>query len=338
MEYLASQNFILKDLATRNILMSDNLTIKLSIDLVAQYKDAYAKDYYKFQMKTLPVRWMSPESLLYGRYTQQSDVWSYGVCLWEIFNYGCQPYSGCTNPEAIEMIRDRQLLLIPDECPQRAYALMLECWNEVPMQRPTFSEIVNKLKNWENYYLFNNGNYPLPPPPVAHIQQVPQFAMTNSYSTNSQNSKASSLLGHTVSTGVSNSCSPPPVPPPLHMSSHCQNGVFATTANVNGFYSPSKQMSVQYQQAQTNLFTSKFNSLSGRPSPPSSVVTTSVGAGRIYRDLDPANSLRLSQRNFNPASTFNCNNGNNFYGNGLSHIPGMENFQQSQQQAQHFEL
>ena len=52
----------------------------------------------------LPVRWMSPESLLYGRCTQQSDVWSYGVCLWEIFNYGCQPYSGCTNPEAIEMI------------------------------------------------------------------------------------------------------------------------------------------------------------------------------------------------------------------------------------------
>ena len=173
MEYLASQNFILKDLATRNILMSDNLTVKISIDLVAQYKEAYAKDYYKFQMKTLPVRWMSPESLLYGRYTQQSDVWSYGVCLWEIFNYGCQPYSGCTNPEAIEMIRDRQLLLIPDECPQRAYALMLECWHETPMQRPTFTEILNRLRNWENYYLFNNNtqmsNNHNFAPPVASI-------------------------------------------------------------------------------------------------------------------------------------------------------------------------
>ena len=161
MEYLASQNFVLKDLATRNILMSDNLTCKISIDLVGQYKDAYARDYYKFQTKTLPVRWMSPESLLYGRFTHQSDVWSYGVCLWEIFNGGCQPYAGCTNPEAIEMIRDRQLLLVPEECPQRAYALMLECWHEAPAQRPTFSEIVNRLRNWENYYLFNNqGNAP----------------------------------------------------------------------------------------------------------------------------------------------------------------------------------
>ena len=156
MEYLSAQNFILKDLATRNILMADNLTIKISIDLIAQYKEQYAKDYYKFQMKMLPVRWMPPESLLYGRYNQQSDVWSFGVCLWEIFNYGGQPYSGCTNPEAIEMIRDRQLLLIPDECPQRAYALMLECWHELPMQRPTFTDIVGRLRNWENYYIFNN--------------------------------------------------------------------------------------------------------------------------------------------------------------------------------------
>jgi serine/threonine protein kinase len=343
MEYLASQNFILKDLATRNILMSDNLTIKISIDLIAQYKETYAKDYYKFQMKTLPVRWMSPESLLYGRYTQQSDVWSYGVCLWEIFNYGCQPYSGCTNPEAIEMIRDRQLLLIPDECPQRAYALMLECWHETPTQRPTFTDILNRLRNWENYYLFNNqinNNFvpPLPsipqqqqqqqqqqmPPPLPlpmHLQNsqqtVPLFQMTSSYSSNSQNSKASSLLGNgTASTGISNSCSPPPLPPPLQIN---QNGLFCTTNPMNpAFYSsPSKNLTMQNS---TNIFASKFgnsNNMSSPP-PPSSNNNNNNNVGKIYRDLDPANSLRLSQRNFHQQSTFNSNLMGNQFPNGVN--------------------
>jgi serine/threonine protein kinase len=67
MDYLAGQNYIHKDLATRNILISDNLTIKISIDLLAQYKEQYAKDYYKFQMKNLPIRWMAPEAFLLGR-------------------------------------------------------------------------------------------------------------------------------------------------------------------------------------------------------------------------------------------------------------------------------
>ena len=299
MEYLASQNFILKDLATRNILMSDNLTIKISIDLIAQYKECYAKDYYKFQSKMLPVRWMPPESLLYGRYNQQSDVWSFGVCLWEIFNYGCQPYSGCTNPEAIEMIRDRQLLLIPDECPQRAYALMLECWHEMPMQRPTFTEILNRLRNWENYYLFNNqpvnnnANMMMPPPPPLPLplhlqhQHQQQFGMTASYSSNSQNSKASSLLGNTASTGISSSCSPPPLPPPLHMS-QMQAGSLAS-----GCYSPNKMAQFPtggnglVNGVSTNLFMSKFNA------------------------NNATNSLRMSQRNFNcNIASFNLNNGN----------------------------
>jgi serine/threonine protein kinase len=317
MEYLASQNFVLKDLATRNILMSDNLTIKISIDLIAQYKDSYAKDYYKFQNKPLPVRWMSPESLLYGRYTQQSDVWSFGVTLWEIFNYGCQPYSGCTNPEAIEMIRDRQLLLIPDECPQRAYSLMLECWHEQPMQRPTFTEILNKLRNWENYYLFNNAqtvqitnnqnNYqtqlPLPPalPLPLHLQQPQnqQLQMTASYSSNSQNSKASSLLANTASTGIStSSCSPLP-PPPSSLPPSLQ-----LNTNSNVYYSPSKSIqNSQYQvQTATNIFASKFQ----KTSPPSSTIVSNTfisnnntTSSRIYRDIDPTNSLRISQRTFN---------------------------------------
>ena len=347
MEYLASQNFVHKDLATRNILMSDNLTIKISIDPIAQYKESYARDYYKFQMKTMPVRWMAPEALLYGRYSQQSDIWSYGVCLWEIFNYGCQPYSGCTNPEAIEMIRDRQLLLIPDECPQRAYGLMLECWHENPTQRPTFTEILNKLRNWENYYLFNgnqvnnnNTNNNLMPNGIftsATSQQVPNntipvhlqqantilpFQMTNSYSSNSQNSKASSLLGNTASTGVSSSCSPPPPPPPPPQQA---TAAFAqqqiSNSLVTACYSPSKNFGQLHQQqsavaVSTNIFASKFNVQ--KTSPPNnnsnsnnySNNNNNVNTNRIYRDLETGSSLRMSQRNFNcnmPAFSLNTN-------------------------------
>ncbi len=314
MEYLASQNFILKDLATRNILMSDTLTVKISIDLVAQYKEAYNRDYYKFQMKLLPVRWMSPECLLYGRYAQQSDVWSYGVCLWEIFSYGQQPYAGCTSPEAIEMIRDRQLLGIPDECPQRAYALMLECWNDAPTQRPTFTEIINKLRNWENYYLFNGYQPaqmlqqppqlimpPPPPPPLLPLNSGSSCTqMTSSYSSNSQASKtSSSLMGNTLSTGVSSVASSNGVclssvqgQPPQPLITQYQNGAITTTTlgsgtNANGYYfSPSK----------ANLFGQKSN-----VSPPSSTIASgNNGNGqfnRYFRDtLDPMSSLRMSQR------------------------------------------
>lgn len=154
MEYLAHHNFVHKDLATRNILMGDNLSVKISD--IAQFKECYAKDYYKFQNRVLPVRWMSPESLLFGRYAQDTDIYSFGVLLWEIFNYGVTPYSGCTNPEVVQMIRDRQLLMIPDECPPKVYQLMLDCWHEHSVQRPTFTDLVNSLKNWENYYSINN--------------------------------------------------------------------------------------------------------------------------------------------------------------------------------------
>ncbi|CAF4306173.1 unnamed protein product, partial [Rotaria magnacalcarata] len=80
---------------------------------------------------------MAIESLLSGIYTEMSDVWSFGVLLWEMFSYGIQPYYGRTNPEVIEMIRDRKLLTCPMNCPKRIYALMCSCWEELSEQRPT---------------------------------------------------------------------------------------------------------------------------------------------------------------------------------------------------------
>jgi hypothetical protein len=215
---------------------------------------------------------MSPESLLFCRYAQDTDVWSFGVLLWELFNYGVTPYSGCTNPEVVQMIRDRQLLMIPDECPQKIYQLMLECWHEHSVQRPTFGDIVNKLKSFDNYYA---------PPVVNSMPQVnpnqPVTYMTNSYSSNSQNSKASST-NNTGSTACFSSSSPVSgsmgPPPPLPQSI------------VNG-YSPNKNFTT------TTLFnTNKFKR---NPSPPSSTIT-STSSTRIYREIDVANSARNSLR------------------------------------------
>ena len=92
---------------------------------------------------------MPPESILYGKFTTESDVWAFGVVLWEIYSYGLQPYYGYSNSEVIEMIRSRQLLPCPEDCPSRMYAFMVECWHELPNKRPSFTEIHARLRQWE---------------------------------------------------------------------------------------------------------------------------------------------------------------------------------------------
>ena len=287
MEYLIKQNFVHKDLAARNIQMGDNLMIKISD--IGQYKEKYTKDYYKFQNKLLPVRWMSPESLLFGRYAQDTDVWSYGVLLWEIFNYACTPYSGCTNPEVIQMIRDRQLLMIPDECPQRVYQLMLECWHENSVQRPTFTDIVSRLKNWDNYYTFHGAS-------TREYQPVLNTNMINSYSSNSQNSKASNggcsnNINNTGSTAIS---STPPLSsiPQAPCNNHVLTGLppLPLPPNIN---SPNR---IGHHQSSTFRLR--------QASPPSSTTSST----RIYRECEASNTMRNSQKPLLFATTTSNNN------------------------------
>lgn len=92
---------------------------------------------------------MPPESILYGKFTTESDVWSFGVVLWETFSYGLQPYYGFNNQEVIDMIRSRQLLPCPEDCPSHIYAMMVECWHEMATRRPTFKELHARLASWE---------------------------------------------------------------------------------------------------------------------------------------------------------------------------------------------
>lgn len=123
MEYLASHGYVHKDLAARNVLVGEQLHVKIS-DLGLS-REIYSSDYYCLQPKTLlPIRWMPPEAIAYGKFSTDSDIWSFGVVLWEVFSYGLQPYYGFSNQEVMEMVRKRQLLPCPEDCPPRLVVVM----------------------------------------------------------------------------------------------------------------------------------------------------------------------------------------------------------------------
>ena len=147
MDFLVEHQFVHRDLAARNCYVTEGNIVKISNLGIGSYK--YPGDYsWVHSSALLPVRWMSPEALNTLQFTHRSDVWSYGVLLWELYTYGRQPYAGYTTQEAIEKIRNLQLLSCPDDCPARMFGLMQECWEENPSDRPPFSEICSRLREW----------------------------------------------------------------------------------------------------------------------------------------------------------------------------------------------
>ncbi|XP_075345091.1 BDNF/NT-3 growth factors receptor-like isoform X4 [Mycteria americana] len=146
MVYLASQHFVHRDLATRNCLVGENLLVKIGD--FGMSRDVYSTDYYRVGGHTmLPIRWMPPESIMYRKFTTESDVWSLGVVLWEIFTYGKQPWYQLSNNEVIECITQGRVLQRPRTCPKEVYELMLGCWQREPHMRLNIKEIHSLLQN-----------------------------------------------------------------------------------------------------------------------------------------------------------------------------------------------
>ncbi|XP_027023082.1 neurotrophic tyrosine kinase, receptor, type 2a [Tachysurus fulvidraco] len=146
MVYLASQHFVHRDLATRNCLVGENLLVKIGD--FGMSRDVYSTDYYRVGGHTmLPIRWMPPESIMYRKFTTESDVWSLGVVLWEIFTYGKQPWYQLSNNEVIECITQGRVLQRPRTCLKEVYDLMLGCWQREPHSRLNIREIHNLLLN-----------------------------------------------------------------------------------------------------------------------------------------------------------------------------------------------
>uniref|UniRef100_A0A3Q4BKS0 Tyrosine-protein kinase receptor n=1 Tax=Mola mola TaxID=94237 RepID=A0A3Q4BKS0_MOLML len=140
MVYLASQHFVHRDLATRNCLVGNGLLVKIGD--FGMSRDIYSSDYYRVGGHTmLPIRWMPPESIMYRKFSTESDVWSFGVILWEIFTYGKQPWFQLGNNEVIECITQGRVLERPRICPKEVYDIMLGCWQREPQQRLNIKDI-----------------------------------------------------------------------------------------------------------------------------------------------------------------------------------------------------
>uniref|UniRef100_A0AC35TWX3 Receptor protein-tyrosine kinase n=1 Tax=Rhabditophanes sp. KR3021 TaxID=114890 RepID=A0AC35TWX3_9BILA len=146
MDYLCCHGFVHQDLATRNCYISDERTIKIST--FHMIRNGYEEDYYKAPHKPkLPLRWLSKEAFQLSRFTSASDVWMFGVTLWELFSKGKAPYANFSNEDVVEMINMRSLLECPTNCPPSMYSLIIECWNEHPDRRPSFSELSSRLQS-----------------------------------------------------------------------------------------------------------------------------------------------------------------------------------------------
>ncbi|XP_035514056.1 LOW QUALITY PROTEIN: fibroblast growth factor receptor 1-A [Morone saxatilis] len=144
MEYLASKKCIHRDLAARNVLVTDDNVMKIADFGLA--RDIHHIDYYKKTTNgRLPVKWMAPEALFDRIYTHQSDVWSFGVLLWEIFTLGGSPYPGVPVEELFKLLKEGHRMDKPSTCTQELYMMMRDCWNAVPSQRPTFKQLVEDL-------------------------------------------------------------------------------------------------------------------------------------------------------------------------------------------------
>ncbi|XP_065577459.1 insulin-like peptide receptor isoform X2 [Artemia franciscana] len=144
MAYLSAKKYVHRDLAARNCMVEENLTVKIGD--FGMTRDIYETDYYRKGGKgLLPVRWMSPESLKDGVFTSQSDIWSFGVVLWEMATLASQPYQGLSNEQVLKYVMDGGKMEMPEDCPDILYNLMLQCWKFQPKQRPRFVDIVEQL-------------------------------------------------------------------------------------------------------------------------------------------------------------------------------------------------
>ncbi|XP_040852922.1 fibroblast growth factor receptor 4 isoform X2 [Ochotona curzoniae] len=144
MQYLESQKCIHRDLAARNVLVTEDNVMKIADFGLA--RGVHHIDYYKkTSTGRLPVKWMAPEALFDRVYTHQSDVWSFGILLWEIFTLGGSPYPGIPVEELFSLLREGHRMDRPPHCPPELYGLMRECWHAAPSQRPTFKQLVEAL-------------------------------------------------------------------------------------------------------------------------------------------------------------------------------------------------
>uniref|UniRef100_A0A182MD96 Protein kinase domain-containing protein n=1 Tax=Anopheles culicifacies TaxID=139723 RepID=A0A182MD96_9DIPT len=146
MTYLSDMNYVHRDLAARNVLVNSLLVCKIA-DFGLSREIENASDAYTTRGGKIPVRWTAPEAIAFRKFTSASDVWSYGVVLWEVMSFGERPYWNWSNQDVIKSIEKGYRLPAPMDCPEALYQLMLDCWQKQRTHRPTFASITQTLDN-----------------------------------------------------------------------------------------------------------------------------------------------------------------------------------------------
>ncbi|CAH3157712.1 unnamed protein product [Pocillopora meandrina] len=168
MSYLSSKSIIHRDLAARNVLVGHKETCKVTDFGMArdvQQENIYERKtkvfkkegrwgryYISFSLGRLPVKWTAYEALMYGKYTTKSDVWSYGVLLYEIFTIGGSPYPRMDGRKIANLLQDGYRMPKPQHVDEELYQIMMKCWKNDLDARPTFTELKNQLKDMETLH------------------------------------------------------------------------------------------------------------------------------------------------------------------------------------------
>ncbi|XP_059177562.1 fibroblast growth factor receptor 4-like [Physella acuta] len=196
MEYLSTKQCIHRDLAARNVLVAEDYVLKLAD--FGLTRNLSTSDYYK---KTtdgrLPVKWMAPEALFDRKYTSKSDVWSYGVLLWEIFTLGGNPYPSVPVEALFALLKDGHRMKPPPYASTQMYGIMQDCWQEDPDKRPCFNTLVQKLDNMLTSSL-NQEAYLLLEPldsPISTSDSQYSSMSHSSTSSDPKSSECSSVMG-----------------------------------------------------------------------------------------------------------------------------------------------
>ncbi|XP_015039131.1 focal adhesion kinase 1 isoform X2 [Drosophila pseudoobscura] len=144
LSYLESKKFVHRDIAARNVLVSSPTCVKLADFGLSRWVSDQSY-YHSTPTVALPIKWMSPESINFRRFTTASDVWMFGVCIWEILMLGVKPFQGVKNGDVISKLENGERLPLPPNCPPRLYSLMSQCWAYEPLKRPNFKRIKETL-------------------------------------------------------------------------------------------------------------------------------------------------------------------------------------------------
>jgi serine/threonine protein kinase len=155
--YFSSRRFVHRDLASRNCLVRDQtldgsgeqLIVKIADFGLARSLDPILLTYEGKDCEAIPVRWLPFESIVYSLFSSASDVWSFGVLLWEIFSFARLPYADLTHDEVVRYLSSENVLSIPENTSNDIYDIMLQCWQTKPELRPTFEFLCEQLERLE---------------------------------------------------------------------------------------------------------------------------------------------------------------------------------------------